>query len=265
MARWTTNGWQTCLGGGMHASEWENVNGNFFKAQMQALYALRSENAYLRLIQRLWLVGDALGGEDSRALMGRAVPSAKCPWKSLAFLQMKRVASKNPSNEPLFPRTGDVETLLEKLLNAPPATEPIAKDTSRGIVVIPSTRFSKRNRCTIMRCFEGGTQLLLGENNTGPSEVEYTLAPDHLVTGVQYRLTIRVCTVHRNEEPVALTVTSNRTTLAYTLPIPYTVGMWQYTEPVTISVHDTGAVLRLVRQSKKYAIAIRCLQMEAIR
>jgi hypothetical protein len=117
-----------------------------------------------------------------------------------------------------------------------------------------------------MRCFEGGKQLLLGENNAENAEVEYTLKPAHLVAGaVQYRLTIRVCTVHRNELPLELTVTSNRTTQVYSLPIPYTIGMWQYTEPVTISAQDKGAVLTLVRPSKKYTIAIRCFQLEAIR
>jgi hypothetical protein len=262
MARWTANGWQTCLGAGLHRSEWENKTGNFFQAEMLALYALRSEEAYLRKVLRLWMVGNVWESEPSRDLVRRALPSAKCPWKSLSFLQMKRLASATPSLEPLFPRTGEVETLLERLLHAPVVNEQILKDTSRGVVAIPGTCASSESRCTYMKCFEGGRQVLLGENN---AEVVYTLEPQHLVAGaVLYRLTIRVCTVHRNEEPASLTITSNRSTRVYSIQLPYSAGEWKETDPVVVELYDTGAVLKLVRQSKKYAISIRSVQLESL-
>lgn len=263
MARWTTNGWQTCLGGGMRVSNWENKIGPFFNAEMKALYAVRSEDAYLRQIWRLWMVGNAVdGGEHSRDLLGRAVPSAKCPWKSLAFLQMQRLAARSPSLEPLHPRTHQVETILEKALNAPAVNEHILNDTRHGVTVIPATCASNKARCTYLQCFDGGKQLLLGENN---AEVEYTLQPHHLQAGTSaYRLTIRVCTVHRNEDPVAISISSGGATHTSSVAIPYTSGMWQDTDPVVVTlVPEAGAVIKLVRGSRKYAISIRSVQLAA--
>jgi hypothetical protein len=267
MARWTTQGWQTCLGGGMRVSNWESKTGPFFNAEMKALYAVRSEDAYLRQVLRLWMVGNAVdGGEHSRDLLGRAVPSAHCPWKSLAFLQMQRLAALTPSLEPLYPRTNQVETILEKALKAPAVNEQILNDARHGVTVIPATCASNKARCTYLPCLEGGKQLLLGENN---AEVEYALQPHHLTAGAaSYRLTIRVCTVHRNEDPVAVSIASSGSaTHTCSVAIPYTSGMWQDTDPVLVTVAPESAgavVVKLVRGSRKYAISIRSLQLSAV-
>jgi hypothetical protein len=271
MARWTSNGWQTCLGGGLRVSNWENKTGPFFNAEMKALYAVRSEDAYLRRIWRLWMVGNAIDaiGEHSRDLLGRAIPSARCPWKSLALLQMQRLAARAPSLEPLYPRTHQVETILEKTLSAPAANEQILNDTRHGVTVVPATCASNKARCTDMPCFEGGKQLLLGENN---AEVEYALQPHHLKAGAaSYRLTIRVCTVHRNEDSATVSFTTSSgggsaaATQTFSVAIPYTSGMWQDTDPVLVTLApDSGAVVKLVRGSRKYAISIRSLQLTAV-
>lgn len=262
MSRWTTQGWQTCLGGGFHVSEWDNRCGNFFLLQTQALYALRSEEANLRQVLRLWMIGN-VHSEPSRDLMGRAVPNSKCPWKSLSFLQMKRVAAGNPCKEPLFHKS-EVVTMLEKLESAPTVYETVHKvEDGSGTIVLPGTAVSHKARCTYMKCFAGGRQVVLNDNN---AEVGYTLTPDLLLSPGwnDYLLTCRVCTVHRNEEPMLLQVTSNKATASHSIPIPYTLGSWQETEPIPIRVHDTGAKLLFVRQSKKYGIAIRCFNLTPV-
>ncbi len=113
-----------------------------------------------------------------------------------------------------------------------------------GKIIIPATSCSNPKKATndvlFLYSFLGGKQLHL----RGDATVEYTLTADLLTpTAKQYNLTCLVCTVHRNEKPVLLTVGSDSdddVVAVIFVEFPYTMGMWQETAPVVVEVDYLG-------------------------
>jgi hypothetical protein len=57
MARWTSEGWMTCLGAAFKYSYWGDRGGDDFLVETQARSAVESEEAYLQQALRLEWMG----------------------------------------------------------------------------------------------------------------------------------------------------------------------------------------------------------------
>lgn len=155
-------------------------------------------------------------------------------------------------------------------------------------IIIPSSYTSKPTQETkqvlFPESFLGGRQLVL----CGAATVEYTLPLDLVLsptdTRRDYNLKLMVCTVHRHQNPLKLTVQTisqpkfasdigdevMRMTTAtdFTIDPPYTMGMWEETEPVTISLGEndvTNSVvstcLSFTRTDTLFAISIKEIRL----
>jgi hypothetical protein len=111
-----------------------------------------------------------------------------------------------------------------------------------------------------MKRFLGGTQLNQRESET----LECTLSG--VTTAGTYQAVLHVCTVHlkqqttnNKQQPLLLTVNneSDEVGIANTV-VPYTVGEWQYTNPVTIDlVEGTNVLEQLSRETPNFGLTIK--------
>jgi hypothetical protein len=168
----------------------------------------------------------------------------------------------------MYPRSLQV-TKVERLKERSATCEVTAKDG--GKIIIPAASCSNPKKATsdvlFMDSFLGGKQLHLRSNAT----VEYTLAADLLTpTAKQYNLTCLVCTVHRNEEPVLLTVGSDSdddVVAVISVEFPYTMGMWEETAPVVVELGGpdvTYMTLTFARQTESCGITVKEIKLTPV-
>ena len=217
-----------------------------------------------------------LFNEDKRTVLSDCLPSPKSPWLALALMQRKRlvVAAPSSSRAPgekraILATNCKVQALLDKKDIV--VDKIFVYDDRDGMIIIPAASTSKpgkeTNKILFPKSFLGGRQLLLMED----SSVEYILASDQLSsTPKKYKLTCRVCTVHRNEDPLqiqAIASCQRRGNLADTtvfVDMPYTMGMWDETNAVELEIGgpDVSSVtLRVTRRRKQYAIAMKDIKL----
>jgi hypothetical protein len=249
-------------------SYWEGRGGLDFLLETQARHMMDGDG-YLRAVVKLEMVA-FLSNESNATVLQDCLPSPDSPWYAIALMQRMRwvhgVASVPRVSRPVYSRNNKIQALIDR----PLSVEPLVRE--EGKIIIPAASTSNPTRETrqifFPKSFLGGLQLVL----TVDSSVEYTLSPDMLTdTPTKYQLTCRVCTVHRNEDPILLTISPNQeggpddATVA--VKMPYTVGMWEETEAVIVEIGGPGVTftkLTVKRQVKQYAISIKDIKLVAI-
>lgn len=266
MTRWTRDGWKTALGAGFEVSTWSDRCGNDFLLETQARAAVSSDPAYLCQVMRLEMVASFLG-ESSATIRSDMMPDPKCCWYALALMQRKRLAA--DSDEWCLVRSVPVSTIdnrLERLAELPnDVSEAVEVDALTQTILIPATSCTTKPNgdILVMKSFLGGQQLFLG----GQSTVEYTLELDKLTRTREsqtFQLTVYLCTVHRIENPLILTVSSDDRKLdpmTIEIKTPYTMGMWQETEQVTVELKGRNVTLSLTRQTPKFGTSIKYIKL----
>ena len=277
MVRWTRNdndnsggggSWVVCLGGGMWKSFWGNQGGPDFELEVTARSACQSERAWLERVLRLqWI--SAFYNENVTLVRSRGLPDPQNPWQSLDMMQRRRLAgaTTNNKNQLMFPRANvDRNRIVQaRALHRDGVipNDPVTRDEATGVIVIPASSCSspgrKQQKVLFLPSFSGGWQLYLQQD----AQVEFTLASAHVPPG-SYTLTCRVCTVHRLEQPLTLTVSAEGETNDQVVKLPYTVGLWEVTEPVTIEV---AASTKLVfsRPKQQYGFSFKEVLLVPVR
>jgi len=263
MMRWTRNGWCVCLGGGVWKSWWGDQCGNDFLLETTARCACGTERAFLQKVLRVQWISAVLG-ENTNMVRTKGLPDPKSPWRSLDMMQRRRLgaACGEDKNKPMFERANiDRNTIAQmRALNAAKAItgDAVSCDANTGAIFIPASSCSspgrKSPKVSFLPCFSGGEQLFL----TQDAEVEFTLSSVNVSPG-SYKLTCRVCTVHRSEQPIVLTVVTGETKdpdMIHEVKMPYTVGMWQETVPLIIEVGATTK-LRFARPKQQYGFSFK--------
>ncbi|GAX12221.1 hypothetical protein FisN_1Hh150 [Fistulifera solaris] len=260
MSRWTTKGWTTCLGADFKWTYWEGRSGLDFQLETQARYTLNnSESTYLEKVARLELIG-YLNDEDTRSIRMQLIPTASAYWTSLALFQRKILRDVQQSLPTQYFATSRTAKSIQHLRGYPRGNVMVGADILNGTVIIPAapTCYPPNETKTIkfLDSILGGKQLLM----IGSGYITYGLPLDGLSQSREYSLQLRVCTVHRHEEPFAVTITSFtangdvKDEQQASIDIPYTMGMWDETKPVLVTFGGFESVsvqLKITRQSSQ--------------
>jgi len=135
-------------------------------------------------------------------------------------------------------------------------------------IIIPATSCSEPRQSTahvqFTPSFLGGSQLHHTEGDT----FEYTITdlPDDRAG--QYALSLRLCNVHLKQQPLLLTVSGGETSAGggtedrdvvgvLSIVVPYTVGEWEWTDPVTIHLVPGTNVLGFSRETPNFGLSIK--------
>jgi hypothetical protein len=266
MARWTTDGeWKTCLGAGFDVSDWNGRCGDDFELEARARIRLKSDAAYLCRVIRLELLAQFYG-ESDKNLRSTGEPDASNPWFTLSMLQ-RRILAPSASAADRVPDPGwtaDCEGTAPGRLEDALVLSDSQSISYRadGSIVIPASSGTidptDSSKVVVMKSFSGGSQLFLGKDG----EIEYSLDRGKKAPA-SYLVSLQVCTVHRIQEPLRLIVSPDEEDIPATvvsLPLPYTVGMWQETEPVEVEL-GTSTRITLKRQEPKFGAAVKYITL----
>ena len=254
LVHWTPDGWVICLG-----ATWGNgkVNGQPDTEFLATTQARKSGDAYLQVLRARW-IGSALSDKGG-------VPSGF--WHGVADFQQQAVIEKaktvtlaavgtdigeaNESKEKEAIKAAVVSEADRKIVGGP-----------NGVITIPSVACSSPTNSTgkirFMSSYLGGMQLHYGRLGNAES-FEYTFeAP----AAGAYALSARVVTVSPDQH---LLVTTNDDKTPLNIAVPYTIGQWDQTLPVEVSLVKGKNVLRFTRNDSVKGLTIKDFTLKPVK
>ena len=245
LARWTPDGWVVNLGAGWGYPQAKGVlemNDEDFLMETQAR---KDPSEYVKALRAQW-AGEALG--EPRYISMK--PDTGGFWNILALFQKKAIAAKAKPVElaALGTELGEANQSAEERARAlvkATVTEADKQVTlgTNGVITIPAAACGGAQ---VLGSFLGGHQLFSGG---GAITCDFE-APN----AGSYTLAMRVATVQDNP---GLQLTVNDAKEAVQIPVPYTIGLWQETTPVRISLTRGKNSLRFTRPEGSRGLAIK--------
>ena len=257
LGKWTPDGWTTNFGAHWRWNWWikrgYNYSGLHFFQESQAR---KYPADYMKVLRAQW-VSAALGEVRANRRM-LASGGRGGLWDALSLYKEKAIIAEGKPVEVALAGEDLAEANVSRTADAILQVEIKPEDRkvtveAKGVVTIPAAACSKPTKSTakvaFMRSFSGGMQLHY--NRVGaPEPFEYTF--DAPAAGV-YRLTARVATVNTDQQ---LTLTPNGGE-AVEIPLPYSVGLWQQTDPVEVTLVTGRNVLIFRRNDPNYGVSIK--------
>jgi len=259
LVHWTPAGWVINLGAGWG---WGTVEGNAdtdFLAMTQA----RKVAADYPEVQRAQWVATTLG-EPKAAGFGAAASGF---WHGVALYRQRAIIARakavtlaavgtdiGEANESKEKEVVKVVTLSE--------TDKKIVVGQDGVITIPAVACSQPANSTgkirFMKCYLGGMQLHYNRNGTA-EPFEYTF--DAPAAG-KYALSAQVVTLSPDQH---LFVAANDAKEPVDIAAPYTIGMWDQTKPVEISLTKGKNVLRFTRNDPVKGLTIKEFTLKPVK
>lgn len=241
LAHWTPDGWVVNLGAGWEWGWTKYGEGLDFAANTQA----RKVDGAYRQAQRAQWIGDVLGEKRVFGFHDEASGF----WNAVALYRQKAIVAE--SKQATLAAVGQdiAEANVSKEKDVVVKVEVTEADKKievapDGAITIPAVacKNTSTNAETIvfMRSNLGGLQMHY-ERVSKPATFEYTFdAPQ----AGRYALSARVVTVSSDQD---LLVTANEAKDPVVMKMPYTLGMWQKSEPVEVVLVKGRNVLKFDR------------------
>ncbi len=239
LVRWTPKGWVVNLGAGWPVGWFPEATGPEFLLETQAR---RFPDEHRRALRADW-VASAIGEpvvRDKKTPVG--------PWRQLADDELRAiVAEKKPAelaalgaNIAEANESADTKAAAVEKATVTDADKKVATGPA-GEIVIPAAACGGGNH--LVKSFQGGLQMIGG---TKP----ITCTVDTRRAG-KYTLTARVVTVH-GDQTLALTLNGGKTPAD--VPLPFTVGAWQSSQPVEVTLAEGKNTLSFAPASQAFAL-----------
>ena len=243
VGHWTPEGWVVNLGAGWAYAFWDGRQGTDFLIETQAR---QYPQDYLKALRAEW-VGTALSetNYNNQTYSTKVLrPEIDGLWNVMALFEKKKIVADAKPVElaALGMELGEANESAETTAKA--VEKAVATDDDKkvvvgadGVTIIPAAAF---NGVQTMKSFMGGLQAFCAKAFS--CEVEASRPG-------KYQLTARVVNVHA-EGQLQLTANGGKDSVAMT--IPYTIGMWQTTEPVEVTLVSGKNVLSFANQTKGF-------------
>ena len=247
LSHWTPKGWVVNLGAGFQHSWWDKDeaprSGADFLLETQARVHTQD---YLKVLRAQW-ISHALGEQACNDRTGVAGEF----WSSMAHYQTVALASTAVGQGPLGQELAEANESKEKVKVKQAQLEEtewkvvIGPD---GAITIPAVANDKpTGDFASMKSFSGGMQL----HCTGGFETDY--AVDVPRSG-KHVLIFHVVTV---QEGQVFLLTMNDIEVPVEIAVPYTLGHWQQTQPVEISLNTGKNILHFALRGGSRGVTIR--------
>lgn len=234
MSHWTPDGWVVCLGAWWSMAWCGPQGGLDFLLDSQAR---EHPDAYMEVLRAQW-IGDALGEEDVSI---RDYGKGGGLWDALAF-HKKEAIVKDAEIKALELAGGMKLGESDDLLGDEKGEEIEIPEVDRtmvfhqnGSIEIPAAACDKPTNSTdkiaFMKSWGGGTQIHYARLGERPELIRYTV---DLPKAGKYQLVAEVATVSPKQETI---LRLNRRTLL-DVPLPYTKGLWEVSEPVIVELNE---------------------------
>jgi len=251
LVHWTPEGWVICLGA---TWGWGRVEGNSDKDFLAMTQARKVEAAYPQVLRAQWM-GSALG--EAKAAGFHAAASGF--WNGVALYRQREIIeeAKAVALAAVGTDIGEANESKEKdVIEAVTLTDADRKIVvgADGTITIPAVACTKPTQSTakiiFMKSNLGGMQL--HHSRLGKAE-GFEYAFDAPAAG-KYALTARVVTTSWKQH---LQVAANGAAEPTDIAMPFTVGMWDKTKPVEITLVKGRNVLTFSRTEPVKGLTIR--------
>lgn len=224
LSHWTPKGWVVNLGAGFQASWWDkdevSLSGTQFLLESQARGQTED---YMKVLRSQW-VSRILGEQaynERKKIAGDL-------WSAMGHYQASLLAEKAVALGPLGQELAEANEKEQKVESAAvsAADQKIAVKQD-GTITVPAVSHHKpAGKASAMKSFSGGMQL----HCLGGFKAAYVAEAPQAGT---YLLSARVATVQDGQKFLFAVKDSKE---PIETAVPYTVGMWQQTEPVKVSL-----------------------------
>ena len=254
LSHWTPDGWVVNLGAGFHASWWDKGDQPLAGSQfLLETRARRHADDFLRVLRARW-IGRALGEEpvNERRKQTGGLWSRLGHWQAV-LLAEQTAAPLQPLGEALGEANERKPAAIRSTLpaSASPASPTVAADGSR---IIPATAIRRTaGHGQQMKCFEGGSQLHCLGGFQGACTIEVPEAGT-------YSLRLRFCTAQEGRH---LRIGLGGGPPTVEIPTPCTLGAWQDSEPVTLTLAKGTNPITLALAPESRGISIQHIAVTA--
>jgi hypothetical protein len=108
-----------------------------------------------------------------------------------------------------------------------------------------------------------GAQLYIQQD----AVVEYKLPSSVRLEPQKYKLSLLVCTVHRKEQPLLLSIISpnpDDPDFVHSINMPYTMGEWLHTDEIVINLSDANSLLQFSRPQQHFGFSFKCIRLASL-
>jgi len=255
LSHWTPKGWVVNLGAGFEHSWWDKDevprSGSDFLLETQA----RAHGPeYLKVLRARW-ISQVLGEEafnDRKGVAGGF-------WSGMARYRTEAMASTAVALGPLGQELGEANEPKDKQMVASVTLAEedrkvvIGKD---GVITIPAVSGGKSSKnSAAMKSFGGGMQL----HCTGGYQAEHVF--DAPAAG-KYLLSAVLVTVQEGHQAM---LALNDPQSPVELAIPYTLGKWQQTKPLEVTLAKGSNTLYFVLQDGSRGVTLKDFTLTPVR
>jgi len=247
LSHWTPKGWVVNLGAGFPHSWWDKDeaprSGSDFLLETQA----RAHGQdYLKVLRAQW-ISRVLGEQaynDRKGVAGGF-------WSGMAHYQTVALASTAVGLGPLGQELAEANEPKEKQKVEQAQLAEMDRKVvvgQDGAITFPAVAYSKPSgQFAAMRSFKGGMQL----HCTGGFKAECAI---EVPRAGKYVLAARVATVQEGQK---FQLAANDAKAPVEIAVPYTIGLWQQTQPVEISLVNGKNVLHLALQDGSRGVTVK--------
>ncbi len=252
VSHWTPKGWVVNLGAGFNASWWDKDDAPRSGADFLLETQARAHGPeFLKVLRAQW-VSRALGEQaynDRKQIAGGF-------WSGIGHYQSVLLAAKSVALGPLGQELAEANEKKEKLEQVA-ATDADKKATvTAGIIAIPAVAHSKpTGSFATMKSFGSGQQMHCKGGFKAQYEFEATQAG-------KYALTARVATFTVGQK---FQLTANDAKQPLEAAVPFTVGVWQETKPVEITLAQGRNVLTLSLPQDSRGVTVKDFTLKPVR
>jgi hypothetical protein len=244
LSHWTPKGWVVNLGAGFHASWWDKEEVSLSGTQFVADAKARAHpDEYPKVLRAQWIsriLGEPAYNERRKTEGGF--------WSAAARYQTELLASKAATLGPLGQELGEANEREQKVQSAAVSAADQQATVENGTITIPSVAHGKPvGKSAAMKSHAGGMQLhALGGFRAG-YEFEAPAAG-------RYQLTARVATVQKGQ---VFLISANSDKPSGESPVPYTIGMWQDTAPLDLTLNKGKNILNFELKEGSRGVTIK--------
>jgi len=247
LSHWTPKGWVVNLGAGFQHSWWDKDeaprSGTDFLLETQARVHVRD---YWKVLRAEWIsrvLGEQASNDRQHVAGGF--------WSGMAHDQALAIAATAVGLGPLGQELAEAnESKQEERVEQDKLAEADRKVVvgPDGAITIPAVAHGKPTGPFVaMKSFAGGMQL----HCTGGFKTEYAV---EAARAGKYALSARVVTVQEGQKFLLAT---NDATEQVEIAVPYTIGKWQQTQPVELSLVNGRNVLHFTLQDGSRGVTIK--------
>ena len=254
LSHWTPSGWVVNLGAGFEHSWWDKdevpLSGSQFLLDSQAR---EHSGDYLKVLRARWIsrILGEVAYNDRKHVAGGF-------WSSMSHYQELVLASQAVTLGPLGEDLAEANEAVDQQGgdSAPVSAADQQVAVKNGAIQIPAVAHGKSvGKSITMKSFTGGMQV----HCLGGFSTDYTFdAPQ----AGNYAISARVATVQEGQKFLFATDTAKP---ALEVSVPYTLGMWEQTPPVEITLVQGKNTLKFQLQQESKGVSIKDFILTPVR